>query len=62
MDALAAGHHRLDRVLGAALQVLDDQGDLAGRDGGAFGQLADLVGDDGKALAVLAGLGSYNFV
>ena len=38
-------------------RFLDERGDLAGRLVGSLGQLADLVGHDGEAHAVLAGAG-----
>src|SRR5258708_31287778 len=38
-------------------RLLDDIGDLPGILAGAFGQLADLLGDDHEALAVFAGAG-----
>ena len=57
MNPLAAGLHGVDRLLGAALQVIDDRSDFAGRYRGPLGQFANFVGDDGEALAVLTGLG-----
>ena len=48
--------HRLDRVLGAVLDVRDQRCDLLGG-AGALGELTDFVGDDREALALLAGPG-----
>ena len=52
--------HRLDGLLGALLDLGDERGDLLGRATGALGQLAHLVGDDGEALALLAGPGGLD--
>ena len=48
------GLHGLDRGFGTRLYLADEIGDLLGGSAGALGQLADLVGDDGKALALFA--------
>ena len=47
----------LDRALGVALDRLDLLADVLGGLGGLLGQFLDLVGDDGEALAGLAGAG-----
>ena len=60
VDLPVAGEHRLDRALGLMLDVLDHLGDFLGGRGGAFGQLAHFVGDDGKAASLLAGAGGFD--
>jgi hypothetical protein len=42
------------------LHLGDQRGDLARGGGGLLGQLADLLGDDGEALALLAGAGGLD--
>src|SRR5690606_5614914 len=58
-DAVAylanAGLHAGDRVARAVLDAFDHAHDVAGRAGGAFGELAHLVGDHGEAATLLAG-------
>src|SRR5207302_5051434 len=59
-DDLADLRDRLDRSLGIALDRLDLAADVLRGLGGLLGQLLHLVGDDGKALARLAGPGRLN--
>ena len=56
IDVVRAALDGGDRVLGLGLDRLDELGDLARARAGALGEILDLVGDDGEALAVLAGL------
>ena len=49
--------HRLGGALGAGLDGRDDRPDLLGRRRRLLGELADLAGDDGEALALIAGAG-----
>ena len=60
LDFLRSFIHRGDRTVGFALDLSDQCGDLLRCPRGAFGQLADLVGHDGKALALLAGSGRFD--
>ena len=46
---------RVDGARGVGLDRLDPPGDVLGRPGRLLGQLLDLVGHDGEALARLAG-------
>ena len=48
---------RGDRAGGVALDGLDPAGDVLGGPGGLLGQVLDLAGDHGEALAGLAGAG-----
>ena len=57
VDDLADLGDGLDRPLGVGLDGLDLAADVLGRLGRLLGQLLDLVGDDGEALAGLAGPG-----
>ena len=50
----------LDGLAGLALDLGDQAGDLGGRGLGLLGELADLLGDDGEALALLAGAGGLD--
>ena len=52
--------HRLDGGGDDALDLADEPGDLLGGAAGALGELADLVGDDREALALLAGPGGLD--
>ena len=56
-DLGRAGGHGLDGFFGAGLDLADESGDLLGGATGSLGELADLVGDDCEALALLAGSG-----
>ena len=49
-----------DGGVGLALDAGDQLAGVGGRLGGALGQLANLVGDDGEALAALAGAGGLD--
>ena len=49
-----AALHAGDGGAGAVLNALDHAGDLAGGLGGAFGEAADLSGDDGEAAALVS--------
>ena len=50
----------LDGVVGLALDAGDQLAGVGGGLGGALGQLADLVGDDGEAPAALTGAGGLD--
>jgi hypothetical protein len=60
LDFAGAGRHGLDRGFGALLDLGDEGGDLLGGAAGALGELANLVRDDGEALALLAGSGRFD--
>ena len=55
LDGLGAALHAGDGGAGAVLNALDHAGDLAGGLSGAFGQTANLSGDDGEASALISG-------
>ena len=57
VDDLADLGDGFDGAFGVALDGLDLAADVLGGLGGLLGQLLDLVGDDGEALARLAGAG-----
>ena len=52
--------HGGDGFADGLLDALDERGDLLGGQAGAFGQFADFIGDDGKALALLTGAGGFD--
>ena len=56
-DFRRAALHGLDGLDGLGLDAFDHRSDLFSGAGGAFGQLAHLVGHDGKAAALLTGTG-----
>ena len=56
VDVVRAALDGGDGVLALGLHRLDEIRDLARARAGALGQILDLVGDDGEALALLAGL------
>ncbi len=52
--------HRPHRFIDGSLDLLDQAGDFLGRCSSALGQIAHLIGNDGKALALRPGTGSLD--